>query len=471
MDELTKQNFRKYKILAVDDDPSILDFIETILGDDYFILKAASCNEAKKISYEEDFQLVLLDYSLPDGTGEELLKYFKDINENVEVIMVTMHQDVKKAVACTQLGAFDYIDKEFDPDDLKNLVNNAITKYLRGRKIISLESEIQTLVQDQFILGSSPKMHKINDIIAKASQVPATVLITGESGTGKEIIARRIHMLSDRKFAPFIALNVASVPPDLIESTLFGHEKGSFTGAHKLHYGKFELADNGTLFLDEIGDLRIDLQSKLLRALQENVIERVGGNRSIHTNVRIVAATNANLEQKIAKGEFRDDLYYRLNVLRLHLPPLRERLEDIPEFVRFFIRKYNKKFNRNVEDISELVLSILAHYTWPGNIRELENLVERLIVLSEKPYITEGDIPVEYLVSDFETLKKRSPDGDILVQATEAFERNFILKILEKEEWNQSKTAQRLGIHRKTLEYKIKKYDIGAIIVQKRATA
>lgn len=471
MTEGYKKNIRKYRILVVDDDPAVSTYIETILKDDYDVLLAASCEEAKRMSYQEDFQLVLLDYSLPDGTGEDLLKYFKDINENVEIIMVTLHQDVKKAVSCIQLGAFDYIDKEFYPEDLKNLINHALNNFLRHRKIVSLQSEIETLVQDQFVLGSSPKMHKINDIISKAAQVPATVLITGESGTGKEIIARRIHQLSDRKDASFIAVNVAAVPPDLIESTLFGHEKGSFTGAHKLHCGKFEMADNGTLFLDEIGDLRIDLQAKLLRVLQENCIERVGGACTIQVNVRIVAATNSNLEERIAKGKFRDDLYYRLNVLRVHLPPLRERLEDIPELVRHFIKKYNKKFNRNIEDISELVLSILSHYAWPGNIRELENLVERLIVLAEKPFITEGDIPVEYLVSDFETLKLRSPDGDVLTQATEAFERSFILKILESEQWNQTKTAHRLGVHRKTLEYKIKKHDIGAIITQRRVPA
>lgn len=468
MGEPNENRTRKYKVLAVDDDPSVLSCIETILKDDYDVILAASCQEAKNISYQQDFQVVLLDYSLPDGTGEELLKYFKEINEHVEVILVTMHQDVKKAVACVQLGAYDYIGKDFYPEDLKNLVGNALTQYLRQRNILSLQSEIENMVQDQFILGSSPKMNKINEIITKAARVPATVLITGESGTGKEVIARRIHLLSDRKLAPFIALNVAAVPPELVESTLFGHEKGSFTGAQKLHYGKFEMADNGTLFLDEIGDLRIDLQAKILRALQEGCIERVGGARSIYVNVRIVAATNANLEKKVASGEFREDLYYRLNVLRVHLPPLRERLEDIPDFVRYFIRKYNKKFNRNVENISELVLSILSHYTWPGNIRELENLVERLIVLSEKSFITEGDIPVEYLVSDIESLKQRSPDGDVLVQATDAFERSFILKILESEQWNQTRTAQRLGIHRKTLEYKIKKYDLGAIIVQKK---
>lgn len=461
-------NLKKYKILAVDDDPSILNLLKTILSKDYTILTSSNCEEARRISHEEDFQLVLLDLNLPDGDGLEMLRFFKEINSDIEVIMITLQQDVRKAVEAIRLGAYEYIDKNFEPEAITQLVYNALTKYLRQKKILSLQSEIEHMMTENFVLGQSPKMQKIYHMVEKTAQVPANVLITGESGTGKEIIARRIHMLSENRDAPFVAVNVASIPTELVESTLFGHEKGSFTSAHRLHYGKFELADTGTLFLDEIGDLRFDLQSKLLRALQDHVIERVGGNKSIPVNVRIIAATNADLEGKIKEGKFREDLYYRLNVVRLHLPPLRERLEDIPEFVRYFIRKYNHKFQRNVQDISELVLSVLTNYSWPGNIRELENLVERLIALAEKPVITEGDIPVEYLVSDFESLRKRSPDGDVLVQATEAFERNFILKVLEKEKWNQTKTAARLGIHRKTLEYKIKKYDLGAIITQKR---
>lgn len=462
---------RKFKILAIDDDPAMLSLFKTILGGDYIMLPATCCEEAKEMTGREDFQVVLLDLGLPDGNGMDLLRYFKEINDDVEVIVVTAHQQVGLAVEAIKLGAFDFIGKEFEPEELKNLVTHALESYLRRKKIIYLESEMDRIVNDDFVLGQSPKMQQIYDIVERTARVPANILISGESGTGKEIIARRIHHLSEQKESPFIAVNVAAVPADLIESTLFGHEKGAFTGAHRLHYGKFELADGGTLFLDEIADLRIDLQAKLLRVLQEQFIERVGGDRPIPVSVRIIAATNADLEDKVKHGTFRDDLYYRLNVVRIHLPPLRERIEDLPYFVRYFIHKYNQKFNRNVQDISELVFSVLSHYSWPGNIRELENLVERLIAFSEKPVITEGDIPVEYLVSDFEALKKRSAEGDVLNEASEAFERSFILRVLEKEGWNQTRTSERLGVHRKTLEYKIKKYGLGSIITQRRPGA
>ncbi|MBI4411748.1 MAG: sigma-54-dependent Fis family transcriptional regulator [Deltaproteobacteria bacterium] len=462
---------RRYKILAIDDDPSILSLLDTILSGDFTVVKATNCNEARAAARKEDFQIVLLDLGLPDGDGMDLLKFFKEINEDIEIIVVTSSQQVTLAVKAIRLGAFDFIGKEFDPDELKNLVNNALEKFLRKRKILYLESEMDKMVANGFVAGHSPKMRKIYEIVERTAKVPANVLLTGESGTGKELIARRLHYLSSNREAPFVALNLASVPAELLESTLFGHEKGAFTGAHRLHYGKFELADGGTLFMDEIGDLRFDLQAKLLRAIQEQVIERVGGNNLIPVKVKIIAATNANLEQSVKEGKFREDLFYRLNVVRIHLPPLRERLEDIPEFVRYFIEKYNRKFNRQVEDMSDLVFSVLSHYSWPGNIRELENLIERLIALSEKPTITEGDIPVEYLVNDFDALKKRAVEGDVLGEATAAFERSFILRILEKENWNQIKCSERLGVHRKTLEYKIKHYDLRPVIVQRRAAA
>ncbi|MBI2338996.1 MAG: sigma-54-dependent Fis family transcriptional regulator [Deltaproteobacteria bacterium] len=462
---------RKYKILAIDDDPSVLALFATILGGDYVVIPAANCEEAKGVLRKEDFQICLLDLGLPDGNGMDLLKLFKETNEDIEVIVVTSHQQVKPAVEAVRLGAFDFIGKEFEPDELKNLVGNALEKYLRKKRILYLESEVDRMITDGFVAGHSPKMTKIYEVVERIARVSANVLLTGESGTGKELIARRIHYLSENRQAPFVAINLAAIPENLIESTLFGHEKGAFTSAYRLQYGKFELADGGTLFLDEIANLRLDLQAKLLRVIQEQVIERVGGNKLIPARVRIIAATNADLERVIKEGKFREDLYYRLNVVRIHLPPLRERMEDIPEFVRYFIEKYNRKFNRQVEDISDLVFSILSHYSWPGNIRELENLIERMIALAEKPVITEGDIPVEYLVSDFDALKKRAAEGDVLAEATAAFERSFILRILEKEEWNQSECSDRLGIHRKTLEYKIRQYGLRPVIVQRRAAA
>ncbi len=307
----------------------------------------------------------------------------------------------------------------------------------------------------------------MEELIDKTAQVPATVFITGESGTGKELVARQIHKLSPIAHKPFVTVNIAAIPDELIETTLFGHERGAFTGAHHTHYGKFELANGGTIFLDEIGELKYDLQVKLLRAIQENTIERVGGTKSIHVEVRLISATHRNLEEMIKQGTFREDLYYRLNVVPIHLPPLRERKEDIPGFVKLFLKRYGKRFNRPIKQVSDAAMDILKAYHWPGNIRELENLIERLVAIHDKDALTERDIPIEYQVYELEALKERGEE-DLIKAASDAFERNFILNVLEKENWNQTKTAERLGIHRKTLEYKVKKLNLGTIIEARR---
>jgi transcriptional regulator with PAS, ATPase and Fis domain len=301
----------------------------------------------------------------------------------------------------------------------------------------------------------------------RAAPIPTTVLVTGETGTGKELIARYIHRKSHLADKPFVTVNLAAIPSELMESILFGHEKGSFTGAHRLHYGKFELANGGTLFLDEIGELRYDLQSKLLRAIQENEIERIGGNRLIPVKVRLIAATNANLLEKIKNKQFREDLYYRLNVVPIHVPPLRERIEDLPRLAELFLDRYNKKFNRHVKAFKPEIFETLITYDWPGNIRELENFVERIVAITNKDYVGFTDIPLEYQLHKVEKTEVR--EGEELLQKTlDAFEKNFILRILEEEDWNQTQAAKRLGVHRKTLEYKVKRLNLGEMIALER---
>jgi transcriptional regulator with PAS, ATPase and Fis domain len=286
------------------------------------------------------------------------------------------------------------------------------------------------------------------------------VLILGESGTGKELLARLIHREAGNPDAPFIAVNMTAIPRELAESLLFGHERGAFTGAHKQQLGKFELAANGTLFLDEVGDLRLDLQAKLLRAIQEGEIERVGGSRPIKTEFRLIAATNVDLERAVAEGRFREDLYYRINVVPIKLPPLRERSEDVPQLAQFFLKRYTTKFRKPIQAITEPTLAMLKNYAWPGNIRELENLIERLVAVTDKEYISEADLPLEM---HFAGLEPSSANGRLFEQATTTFERNFILRALERCAWNVTATADHLGMPLSTLKYKMDKLEVRQI--------
>jgi transcriptional regulator with PAS, ATPase and Fis domain len=298
----------------------------------------------------------------------------------------------------------------------------------------------------------------IVDLVNKIAKLSATVLILGESGTGKELLARLIHREAGDPDAPFIAVNLAAIPRELAESTLFGHERGAFTGAHRQQLGKFELASNGTLFLDEIGDLRLDLQAKLLRAIQEGEIERVGGTKPIKTEFRLIAATNVDLEKAVKEGRFREDLYYRINVIPIKLPPLRERADDIPQLAEFFLRRYNSRFRKRILGITDPTMAMLKKYWWPGNIRELENLIERLVAVSDKDYIAEEDLPLEF---HFAQLEPAAGSTDSLFEeATNTFERNFILRALEKNGWNVTGTSEYLGIPLSTLKYKMDKLDV-----------
>jgi two-component system response regulator AtoC len=357
-----------------------------------------------------------------------------------------------------RLGAYDYLVKPFDVDDIQLLVRRALEQRALEREVMCLRSALAgsgvETVGFEGMVGRHPEVVRIYQLITQIAETPSTVLITGESGTGKELIARAVHRRSTRRDQPFVAVNVAAIPDALLESDLFGHEKGAFTGAHARKLGKFELAQGGTVFLDEIGSLRLDLQSKLLRVLQEREVERVGGTRCIAVNVRVLAATNVNLRQAVRNRVFREDLFYRLNVVPIHVPPLRERREDIPLLVEHFVRKIARECHRDVRGVSAGALDVLLRYNWPGNVRELENVIYRAVVLCREPVLQLRDIPLDVALP--ETDARRSEDTGLpLREACDQFERQYVLRVLERVRWNMSRAARLLGVHRNTVLAKL----------------
>jgi DNA-binding NtrC family response regulator len=444
--------------LIVDDDEGMRDTLTALLKRDYRVLKVASGEAALPILNREDVDLVLLDVRLPGISGFEVLRIVKENYRLVEVIMISALNDVETAVQAMKHGAYHYITKDFDYDQLRSLVRNASERQDLNRQVMALSAQVADQTEREFIVGPSRATRDIVDLVQKIAKLSATVLILGESGTGKELLARLIHREAGDPEAPFIAVNLAAIPRELVESTLFGHERGAFTGAHRQQLGKFELASNGTLFLDEVGDLRLDLQAKLLRAIQEGEIERVGGTKPIRTEFRLIAATNVDLEKAVKEGRFREDLYYRINVIPIKLPPLRERTEDIPQLAEFFLQRYNTRFRKRIRGITDTTMAMLKKHWWPGNIRELENLIERLVAVSDKEYISEEDLPLEFHFAQLEPQGRR-PDN-LFEDATNTFERNFILRALEKCGWNVTATAEYLGIPLSTLKYKMDKLDV-----------
>jgi len=456
-----------HKILVVDDDESMRELLAGVLSTMAKVEVARDGAEAREKYQTEEFSLLLLDYMLPDTDGLVLLREFKELQPQTEIIMITHVRDVKLAVQAIKAGAYDYINKDFQVDELKAQVMRVFEKQKNLKEILYLRSEVDRLTEHEFILGTGVKMQALNAQLDRAAETSATILIQGESGTGKELVARYIHQKSPRAQKPFVAINMASIPDNLVESILFGHDKGSFTGALKTNYGKFELASEGSLFCDEIADLKFEVQAKLLRAIQEGEIERVGGQRPIRVDCRLIVATNRDLKTAVQKGEFREDLYYRLNVIPIQLPPLRERIDDISSFIELFLRRYNRKFGRSLK-VSAEAINILSQYDWPGNIRELENLIARLVAIHPSDEILPEDIPVDYQYSDPSQLKSLDGGDDMLRAATDAYERGFILRVLEKEHWHQENAADKLGIHRKTLEYKLKKLNLLDIVHQRQ---
>jgi DNA-binding NtrC family response regulator len=445
-------------VLIVDDDEGMRDTLTAILKRDYRVLRVASGEAALPIVSRDDVDLVLLDVRLPGISGFEVLRILKENYSLVEVIIISAITDVETAVQAMKHGAYHYITKEFDYDQLRSLVRNASERQDLNRQVMMLSAQVADQTEREFIVGPSKVTRDIVDLVHKIAKLSATVLILGESGTGKELLARLIHRESSDAESPFIAVNLAAIPRELAESTLFGHERGAFTGAHRQQLGKFELASGGTLFLDEVGDLRLDLQAKLLRAIQEGEIERVGGTKPIKTEFRLIAATNVDLEKAVKEGRFREDLFYRINVIPIKLPPLRDRADDIPQLADFFLRRYNARFRKRIQGITEQTMTLLQKYWWPGNIRELENLIERLVAVSDKDYISEEDLPLEFHFAQLEPQGSRTES--LFEDATNTFERNFILRALEKNGWNVTGTAEYLGIPLSTLKYKMDKLEV-----------
>jgi len=453
------------RILLVDDETSVHYAFKKFFGSTYSILSAHSLKEARALLSEKDIDLLLLDLKLPDGNGLELLKEIKVKNPELPVIVITAFADTESAIFAMKEGAFDYLAKPFDFNHLKELLDKALE---RPKEVVEETKSWNQNCQVKLV-GKSKAILEVSKLIGQVAQRDVPVLIEGESGVGKELVARAIHCFSPRKDKPFVAVNCAALPETLIESELFGYEPGAFTSAEKRKLGKFEVANGGTLFLDEIGDMSLSTQAKLLRVLQDQTFERLGGNQPIKVNVRIIAATNQNLKELINKGLFRADLYHRLNVVTIRIPPLRERKEDIPLLVEYFIQKTNQELGTKVKGITLEALKLLEDYSFPGNVRELENIIKRAVILAKGSYITPKDLQFENpeTLNHFETLVQevveeafRRFTSEIYSQTLKYLEKALIKKALEMTNRNQVKASALLGINRLTLRKKLEEYSL-----------
>jgi len=449
----------KYTVLIIDDEENIRLSLKGSLEDEGFqVISAPSGEEGLKVIEKQEVDIVLLDIWMPGIDGVETLKEIKKSNPELPVIIMTGHGSIDAAIKTTRLGALDFIEKPLDLNRIIITISNAlhIKELSEENALLKKKSE-----KDDEFIGSSPVIQRLKEEIDLAAPADSWVLITGENGTGKELVARRLHKLSRRSIQPFIEVNCAAIPGELIESELFGHEKGSFTGATERKRGKFDLANGGTLFLDEIGDMSLNTQAKILRILQEQRFERVGGSQTIQVDVRVFTATNKNLEEEIANGNFRQDLYYRLNVIPLHVPPLRERKEDIPHLIEHFLKTYAILNNGIKKTITDGAVKKLIQHDWPGNVRELKNIIERLVIMTPGNSISAENMPQltsSKTSSEFDKLF----DVDLLKDARNEFERIFIAKKLVQCGNNISKTADLIGVERSNLHRKIKGLEIDA---------
>ena len=449
----------KEKILIVDDEEGVRDSLEQILEDEYEVQSVPDGRRALDVIHKQACDLVLLDLVMPDMGGLEALESIKSFDASIDVIMISATDRAKEAIAAIRAGAYDYLAKPFDPDTILTLVERVLQKRRMEKELSFLRSEVAQQTNHQNIVSQSPEMSQVLSLVEKVAGASSSILITGESGTGKELIARAIHNKSGRFARPFVAINCASIPSELIESELFGHEKGSFTGADKRTVGKFEFANEGTLFLDEVASLKLELQAQLLRVLQEKEIMRVGSNRTIAVDVRVIAATNTRLETLVQKGKFREDLYFRLNVIPVTLPPLRHRKGDVLLLANYFLEKFNRQMSKHLLGIAPDAMAVLERYPWPGNIRELENFIERMVVLgTDGRYIEEKDLPLDLLFHEHSSMfsEESTTEEKSLTKARQAFERQYILRVLRSSRWNQAEAARKLKIHRNTLINKVK---------------
>jgi two-component system nitrogen regulation response regulator NtrX len=444
-------------VLIIDDEIQICESIKIILEyEGYEVEFKTSAIEGLEKFSSKDFSAVLLDIQMPEMNGFEVLKKIKEQKPSASVMIISAHGSVENAIKATRLGAFDFLEKPIDRDKLLISVRNATEQ-------ASLKEENEEIkkvwVGDGEILGKSKAIQNILQMIDKVAPLDTRVLITGENGTGKELVARAIHKKSLRKGKSFVEVNCAAIPNELIESELFGHEKGSFTGAVSQRIGRFELANNGTIFLDEVGDMSLQAQAKVLRAIEDGKIERVGGGKKIDVDVRLIAATNKNLKEEISKGAFREDLFHRLNVIPINVPPLRERLEDIPILVNHFTNDISQKHKKALTSFSDEAIKILQNQAWTGNVRELRNIVERIIIMVDKKEITDKDISIMF-AGNQQSVDELVDTSNSFQEFKEKAERVFILKQLRANDWNISKTAEILDIQRSHLYNKMKKYGI-----------
>ena len=440
---------RKVSILIVDDEESVRDSLFNWFIEDGFRVECAeNAKKALTILESDQFDIILADIKMPGMDGLEMLRRIKSIKSDAIVIVMTAFATVDTAVKALKDGAYDYVTKPFDPDDLTHLIRNATKQISLTDENESLKKKVVSLENVEDLIGNSEAMKDMLREVESVAQTNSSVIITGESGTGKELVARAIHANSPRKFFPFVSVHCGALTESLLESELFGHEKGAFTGAMYNRKGRFEMADSGSIFLDEIATISTKMQVELLRVLESKTFMRVGGNKEISSDFRVICATNKDLKSMVEKGTFREDLYYRLNVVNIHIPPLRDRKEDIPLLVDYFIKKYCTSMNKPPASIDPTALKRLQEFSYPGNIRELENMIERAIVVGDGKKIGLKDLPLDKTIVNSST------------ESLDDFERAFVLQILNKYSWNISRTAKALKVDRVTLYHKIKKYDL-----------
>lgn len=447
------------RILIIDDVDSVRAVLADILGDEgHEVIGAPTASQGRQILARDAVDLVLLDLHLPDSDGLELLAELRRDFVDLPTIVITGHGNIDSAVRATRLGAYDYLEKPLAMSRVVLTVQNALERARMTRRLEELSSHLR---REEEIIGESPPMRRLKSELARAAGSDSRILIVGENGTGKELVARRAHLLSPRAAQPFIEVNCAAIPEELIESELFGHVKGSFTGASNDRAGRFEQADGGTLFLDEIADMSIKTQAKVLRVLQEQRFERVGGTSSIQVDVRVIAATNKHLEEEIREGRFREDLYFRLAVIPLEVPPLRERHGDIPRLVEHFLARYGREIGRRPKRIGERAMTALADFEWPGNVRELRNFVERMQIMVPGETVSLRDLPPQMRQENTDRIRILLDESSFtLKEARATFEKRMIERRLESMAGNVSRTAESLGIERSHLYRKIKAYHI-----------
>lgn len=451
------------RVLILDDESTLRTALFRLLDrKGYQVVTAQRLDEARSfMSPDKPFDIAIIDMNLPDGNGLDLISEIKGISASTQVIVLTGFASIDTAIQATQKGAYHFLTKPFNVEELMSLLDKALAHKTLEQENKQLRNELGSRYQFNQIIGESDGIKSCLSLVERVADSDSTVLVMGESGTGKELIARAIHYNSNRAKAPFVAINCGAIPGELLESELFGHVKGAFTGAISNRIGRFEMADEGTLFLDEIGDLDPSMQVKILRALQERIFEPVGSTKSVQVNVRVIAATNVDLEKAVKDGRFREDLYYRLNVIPIQIPALRERRADIPLLLNHFMGQFNRNKSKTLTGFSTDAMKCLVNYSWPGNIRELENLIERLSILKGSGGIEVNDLPAKYrstVASFAETGSVEIPENGLdFNSAVDQFENALILKALEKTGWNKNQAAQLLRLNRTTLVEKMKK--------------